>query len=855
MLENEVKSCLVISYGPVPTPQYQTVEGGGMRAWGLAQGLRRNGIDVTIGINNAFPQEHTSHENIKLSNWGLDGHFIDLINSYDAVIMSYCMGQESEFVAANIDPSVLLILDAYVPIFVEVSARESKDIDTEYRNYMTDIQRFNKVLRRGDYFLCASNTQKTFYTGVLSSLGIINPRSYREDRIIIAPFGIHDTPALSTKNPYLELGIKKDDFVVMWFGGLYPWFRIEELLGSILELSKQKDFKFVIVGGKNPFNPNPDFFRQYEKAWAFAEEHHLLNKTLYFVDWVDFDDRINWYAHADVVVSLNQVGEENGFSWRTRVMDFVWGELAIVTNGGDPLSEDLIAADAAMRLDNLSAVAITNTLKKVHKDRQQLDTLRAHIVALKPNYYWINLTKPIANIITNGQTPFKDEREYKARLKIDQPSDTNLQPSQTRLKSIRRYTDLSRRVVRYARRKGLRRSAALATQIAKAQVRSKFAKNKQQFVFISHPIDNTGAPVVLMQIIREYAQRYGASNIRLVAPHVTKDHLRNLRELGIKVDKAATALSPRLIKAQLGLHKNDFVLMNTIAIYDNYRDFILSELESGKLSHAYWFIHEDKAQIQGINPDFIRKQNVVRIRRLIKKQRLSIAVPSKRTQTDYAQILGTDKIETIPLLVDVPKKFHVKRPASDFSQLKFVISGTPADGRKGQLLALAAFHDFYLRYYQKDRSKYRDFKLTLLAIGDDYVSQQIKWIGTSLLKSRIDIFSPMSRDKVLGIMAKSNVTVCCSLNETFGLYVAEGMFMGQVVLRNNSAGVDEQLQEGVNGYFLDHTDIVAMSEVLEKMLNKKKTSNNDLQAMSQASQRIISDFSKNDYLQKIESLH
>ncbi|HJP96897.1 MAG TPA: glycosyltransferase [Candidatus Saccharimonadales bacterium] len=860
MSVEEIKTCLVISYGPVPTPQYQTVEGGGMRAWGLAQGLKRNGVDVTIGINNSFPQEHTEHEGIKLTNWGLDDQFKDLINTYDAVIISYCMGNDSVFVAENIDPSVLLILDAYVPIYVEVSARESADIDTEYRNYMADIQRFNEVLRRGDYFLCASEKQKTFYVGVLSSLGIINPRSYREDRIIIAPFGIHDTPAVSHKNPYLDLGIKKDDFVVMWFGGLYPWFRIEELLGSILELSKQKDFKFVIVGGKNPFNPNPDFSRQYDKALAFAKEHNLFNKSMFFVDWVDFEDRINYYIHANIVVSLNQEGEENGFSWRTRVMDFVWGELAILTNGGDPLSEDLLAEDAALRLDSLSSDAITAMLKKAHGDRKMLATIKKRIIALKPRYYWTNLTKPIARIINEKHRPFKEEREYRAALHI--PSEQTLQAAAATppsgsgpIHQAKRVVRLSGRVIRYARRKGLRRSGELALQIAKTQTRERLTKRERRFVFISHPIDNTGAPVVLVQIIREYAAKYGAKNIHVVTPHITKNHLRSLREMGIKVDKAAVALSPRMIKMQLNLRKDDFVLMNTIAIYDNYRDFVLSELESGKLAHAYWFIHEDKAQIPGINRDFVQKRNINRIRKLADKQKLTIAVPSKRTQKEYHVILGTKRIQTIPLLVDVPKKFCGERKVSDYNKLRFFISGTPADGRKGQLIALSAFQDFLLRYYQKNPKNYRDFSLTLLAIGDDYISQQIKWIGDSTLGKHVDIHSPMPREDALAIMAKSNVVMCCSLNETFGLYVAEGMFMGCVVLRNDAAGVDEQLKEGVNGYAIDHTNIPAMAEVLEKILNKKITSDESLQDMGAASQQIIGEYGKNDYLEKIEALN
>src|SRR4051812_15806288 len=115
MMLDEIKSCLLITYGPVPTPQYQTVEGGGMRVWGLAKGLKANGVDVVVGIHSSFPQEIQEHEGVRLANWSLDENFAELINSYDTVVMSYCMGDPSDFVVKHINDNVQLVLDAYVP--------------------------------------------------------------------------------------------------------------------------------------------------------------------------------------------------------------------------------------------------------------------------------------------------------------------------------------------------------------------------------------------------------------------------------------------------------------------------------------------------------------------------------------------------------------------------------------------------------------------------------------------------------------------------------------------------------------------------------------------------------------------
>ena len=103
------------------------------------------------------------------------------------------------------------------------------------------------------------------------------------------------------------------------------------------------------------------------------------------------------------------------------------------------------------------------------------------------------------------------------------------------------------------------------------------------------------------------------------------------------------------------------------------------------------------------------------------------------------------------------------------------------------------------------------------------------------------------------ISAKCNAVICCSLNETFGLYIAEGMLMGHVVLRNNSAGQAEQLQEGVNGYAIDHTDVVQFAGVLEKLLNKKTSSDKQLYEMGVHSKDIINKYGSNSYIDQIEA--
>lgn len=853
--QNLIKTCLVISYGPVPTPEHQTVEGGGMRAWGLAKGLQANGIETTVAINSGFPLTLNEHEGVQLLNWSLDADFIKTINSYDAVVVSYCMGDLSVFVADNINDGVQLILDAYVPIYIEVSARDAKDMDVEYVNYMADLRRHNHTLMRGDYFLYANPAQEKLYTGALSALGIINPYSYHTDRLLYSPFGIHRDEITTSENPYTTLGIDKDDFIVLWFGGIYPWFRIEEYLEAIKSLSSDKRLKFVFVGGKNPFNANEDIARQYNKALEFSKTNQFTNETMFFVDWVDFNTRINWFRNADVIVSLNQPGKENIYSWRTRVMDFVWGEAATITNGGDPLSDEMVDNKAAIKLSSLSSQSVVDAINQLQKSPAQLKSIQENVRKLKDKYYWDKTTRVVSEIINADDHPY--QREVKLRSLSGITADINVTSDYSsfgKMSKARKLAALPFKAAKKIRQKGLRKTTNIAFDIIKNQTKQRLqSRAERQFVFISHPIDNTGAPIVLLQVIEEYVNKYGASHVRVIAPGATKNQEAHLKSLGVRVEKAVFGAGLRFIRLQLALKPDDFVFMNTVAIYDTYRDFVLLWLKLGRLKNAYWFIHEDKDQLPIVSPHFLDKENLDRTKKLVSTGRLSLLYPSKRTAEEYDEILGVEGT-VIKLRVDVPDTYKKSRTSKDFEEINILLSGTSKDGRKGQLLTLSAMQYFIDNFY-KDSKDYRPVKLHLVAIGnDDYVSNQVRWIAKSSLDGFVEIHSSLPKIEAMEISNSCNTVICCSLNETFGLYIAEGMLMGHVVLRNNSAGVDEQLIEGKNGFSVDHTDIKSIAMGIERLANKTKLSNTDLEDMSKKSFELMQEYTSHKYINQIDSL-
>lgn len=822
-----------------------------MRAWGLALGLRDHGFQVTVGINSAFPLSIAEQDGIALVNWSEDNAFADLLNSFDTVVASYCMGGPSVFIADRLEPSVRLVLDLYVPIYVEVAARDSEDLDTEYENFMADIARHNSVLTRGDYFLCANEPQKLFYTGILGSLGVINPHTYREHRLIVVPFGVERAEPTAKVNPYRGLGIGEDDFVLLWFGGLYPWFKIDSLLAAVSKLP----IKLVIVGGSNPFNTNADFQKQYEFAVQYCKDNNLTNERVFFVDWVDYADRADWYRHADVVISLNTPGEENAFSWRTRVIDYVWGELVMLSNGGDPLSDLLIEADAAIRLDGISEDDITRAVgATVGRD---LDAVRSNLVAVKQRFFWDVVVQPLLGFLTSEARPYLAELERRGELA--QPRVTGVAAMTPPTGKVGTVLRKGRTAINIARTKGVKASLDVAVEVARNQAIARSRKAVapvrapgRRYLFVSHPIDFTGAPLVLLDIAEEFAAAYGPKAVQILAPTVEAGLQRRIAKSGIRTTRSVFGFGDRFLSQQMPVDFDDFVLLNTVAVFDNYRDYVFRLLESGKLRRAYWYIHEDIEQLALVGTTLLTTKAREQVTQLATADKLVILTPSQRVSQNFSELFGTTHVHTVPVRVDIDDALRADRPADDFETLRFLLSGNPLDGRKGQFLFLAAIGYFDATYRQPNPDQYRDIAVTLVAVGDNYVARQLKAIGESLLGDRFTAVPSVPKDEAMALSRAANVSVCCSINETFALYVAEGMLMGHVILRNDSAGREEQLRDGENGYFVTD-DVKQFAAQIERLANRDAT-NEQLAAMGRRSQEIADPFTKGSYLEQILSL-
>src|SRR5262249_19582181 len=150
-------------------------------------------------------------------------------------------------------------------------------------------------------------------------------------------------------------------------------------------------------------------------------------------------------------------------------------------------------------------------------------------------------------------------------------------------------------------------------------------------------------------------------------------------------------------------------------------------------------------------------------------------------------------------------RYHLVRDADDFETLRFIMPGTFLDGRKGQHAILYALAAFYRHYFEPRPASYREFSLTFVGVEEDWYSQQVVR-HARILGDRLKIVPKITREPCLELIRQANVSVCYSLSETGPITIIEGMLAGHPILRNDCSGVDEQLEDGRNGFLLDSGD-------------------------------------------------
>lgn len=830
-----MKRLLIISNGPVPAPEIKTVEGGGLRAWGLAKGLYKNkAASVTVAYNEVFRQENFTSEldGITIATWSLP-QLSTMVTEYDSVLVSYNAGDITETVVDAIRDDQQLILDGYVPIHIEMSARGSDDLESEYEAFNFENRIWTKALRRGDILLCANEAQKKFYTGVMASVGRINPVTYNDQELIqIVPYGIYREKPVAKKDPIAGMVHNRKAFKLLWFGGIYPWFDLINLLEAIKRANKTTPIELIMVGVKNPFNQHPDFLKKYEEVMGYIEKSNM-KEIVHVTDWVKFEERAEWYLGSDAVILINNIGLENTLAWRTRLVDYVWADLPIITNGGDPMSTILEDHKAVYILPDLSVATIEQELIKAAKDKSKLQTVAKNLAKVRTLLYWDTVTKQLGQLISESYRPADagmGDNEVSAPTAPKNP----LVGVKNRARRI------TGKVLRYYRRNGFAATYKVASDKIVRKVKRKMSAKlptKPKNIIVSHQLDNTGAPFVAIDLALTLKKQVPERPVKMVTfTPININNIKMLRRHGIEVE----VYDDRNVFMQY--NKDDIVILNSFGLSRPVVHSTIQAAKNGTLGAFYWYGHE--ATPEG----FIENDTRDAFRELLETDKAKLYGVSKGSVDDYIRFFGTDKnVAVMTFRFDFPEDRFTTLPAERFNTIDFVVTGAVSDGRKGQLPILYAFLSFYNIYYKNNPDRYRDFSLKFIGVdGVGYVKKQME-LSAQGLDGRAEVIGQISRNEVLDIVEEANFTICYSVHESMGIFVYEGMAFGHPIIRNDCYGQEEQLVDGKNGFAVTNADFNGLCEMIEKVLHRKKTTNKQLAEMSKAGNIVARQATKNQY--------
>ncbi|MCW2740960.1 MAG: glycosyltransferase [Blastococcus sp.] len=298
----------------------------------------------------------------------------------------------------------IIVVDIYDPIHLE-QLEQTRDEASARRDLILNAttNSLNRDLRRGDFFMCASEEQRHFWLGQLAGMKRLNPANYDRDSslgslLAVTPFGMSTEDPIRTGPGIRGVvpGISADDKVILWAGGVYNWFDPVTLVRAVAVLrTRRDDVRLYFMGMKHP-NPNVPEMRVAWETRQVADQLGLTGSHVFFNDaWVDYDQRQNYLLDADLGVSTHFLHVETTFSFRTRMLDYLWAGLPIVATEGDSFARLIASQGLGITVPERDVDALAAALERALFDEDFRATARENVRQIREQFRWHNVLAPL----------------------------------------------------------------------------------------------------------------------------------------------------------------------------------------------------------------------------------------------------------------------------------------------------------------------------------------------------------------------------------------------------------------------------------------------------------------------------
>ena len=338
----------------------------------------------------------------------------ELARSFDVIVAQGGLDFRSMAFLAGTD--VRTIYDLYAPIFEMLTFQgglEGQGSEPRLR-WEAYCLRHRILLLTGRALIGANEEQRLALLGALAAVGRISLEDYRLDPMLghlvrAVGLGVDVEPPRATIERVRDAlaHAREDDTVLIWPGNLWDWFDPDTLIRALAKISETRDdVKLFCLGLRHPTTSGyGGDMTTTDRAIGLAEELGVKDRTVFFdFGWISYEERQNYLLAADIGVNVHSRHVETTFAYRTRILDYLWASLPVVTTEGGALS-DLVERNGLGRTVRFGDVEdCARAILELCDDPEEYARARQRVARFRSRLTWQCAVEPLAELIEAPQS-------------------------------------------------------------------------------------------------------------------------------------------------------------------------------------------------------------------------------------------------------------------------------------------------------------------------------------------------------------------------------------------------------------------------------------------------------------------
>lgn len=244
--------------------------------------------------------------------------------------------------------------------------------------------------------------------GMLTLLGRVSTKQLTTDisldkLIGIVPFGTHSHDTF-TKNKYvheLHTQLTVTDRVFVWGGGMHNWLDAETPIRA-MSLLRFSHPHIKLLFAASIGHPGQARGSGANSALALSHEMGLKNANVFFLEqWSRYSERSGYLNGATAGLVCHRDHVETRFAFRTRVLDYLWAGLPIVTSDGDEFADLVRKFDLGIVVPPGDPQALADAFVSLVKRIDAGEPFNDRIASIRPLYHWDEVAKPLLEFCAN----------------------------------------------------------------------------------------------------------------------------------------------------------------------------------------------------------------------------------------------------------------------------------------------------------------------------------------------------------------------------------------------------------------------------------------------------------------------